>query len=221
MASSLGHVPKSRFLGPKTHSNRISRDDVMNKLVMLKKCLYSTGQPHIQLGTSVLPNLSHHAHLSALVFKLNIFATKGNKETIFFFSVLNNSMLSPSYWVHLKMNTTSQPCLITGWILPRGQHGAFASFVRTSHLLDFAFLLIGTWFHPRSFTNSPVLPNSSKMKADSAFLQGRQDEIHTGWRIWTHWGLPCPQSAHLSWVSISSYKYLLSSSQAEDRPPCL
>lgn len=53
------------------------------------------------------------AHLRALAFESENLATNSNKETIIF-PGFNNPMLSPSYRVHVKIESASHPFVITG-----------------------------------------------------------------------------------------------------------
>lgn len=179
-----------------------------------------TSSPHLHLR-----NLSElqiwHTYPLALGFRSNNSATtKRNKETIIV-SACNNSILFPSYCVHLNIEIAIHPFIVTGWrIRPQVSMELFFCLKTTTSW--FVLFLIGTLFHSKAFSNSP-LHSSAKIISSQQGLSARQDKMHAGQRIGTHL-VPLralAQSAHLSWVSISSYKYLLYSSQAKDRPSCL
>ena len=167
--------------------------------------------PIPQSPQSFLNSTYRHSWLSAPVSKLNIFVTKGNKETILFFSVLNNFTLSPSHCVHPKMKFANQPVLITGWrILPQVSTGS--SLPLSDHHILWIWLLIGTLSHPQFTSNFLSSPQFFKDESSGRVVPAHQEEIHkihTGQRLPTHSVLLCvpAQSAPLSCVSISSYKY--------------
>lgn len=156
-------------------------------------CGGHTSSPYLHLWKAFWMFSKQHSYLLTLVFKSNSLATaKRNKETMIFPFLIPCSLL-------FILKTTSS----WFWI--------------------FCFALYRALPYPQSFSNSPLLHNSSRMTSSQQVLSAHQCKIHAGQRIWTHLVPLCAlaQSTHLSWVSISSYKYLLYSSQAEDRPPCL
>lgn len=87
------------------------------------------------------------AYLSALALQSKNRARKSNKGTIIF-STFNNLLLSPSYHVHVKIESASHLFVITGSrILPQVSMGLGLSILSSGNytFLDFVFCSAFNW----------------------------------------------------------------------------